>query len=289
MANVLKREKQLMVLRLLVEGNSIRSIERITGVRKRTVTNLMLRFGKACRKFLDRELRDLELRHVECDEIWTFCQKKQGRLTDEEKGNPEIGDQYLYVAQDQDTNLIVTYAIGKRNGEVTDAFIDDLADRMQLPDVNDSWESKPQISTDGWQAYPGAVLDAFGSRAKFGQLIKSYSNSEQPGRYGPPAMIDADRRSVIGIDNLWTICTSHVERNNLTIRTFMKRFTRLSLGFSKKLDNLAAAVAIHVAHFNYCWRPRENKGGRHRLTPAMQAGLVGQLWDIERLYDEVLK
>lgn len=288
MANVLPREKQILVLRLLVEGNSIRSVERITGVRKRTITNLMVRFGKRCRNFLDRTQRNLKLRHVEADEIWTFCRKKQGRLTDEEKRDQTIGDQYLYVAQDQDSKLIVTYAIGKRNSEVTEAFIDDLADRMDLPPVNASWDDKPQISTDGWHAYPSAVIDSFGSKANFGQIVKNYQSSEQPGRYGPPTMVDSDRRRVIGVENLRAICTSHVERNNLTIRTFMKRFTRLSLGFSKKLENLAAAVALHVAYFNFCWRSRENTGGRQRLTAAMQAGLTSELWDMERLYDEVM-
>lgn len=288
MANVLPREKQIQVLRLLVEGNSIRSVVRLTGVHKGTITKLIVRFGERCRDFLDRTQRGLELRHVEADEIWTFCRKKQGKLTDAEKSNAAIGDQYLYVAQDQDSKLIVTYAIGKRNGEVTEAFIADLADRMVLPESNADWSDKPQLSTDGWHAYPPAVADSFGSRANYGQIVKAYNNAEQPGRYGPPTMIDTDRRRVFGVDNLFTICTSHVERNNLTIRTFMKRFTRLSLGFSKKLANLSAAVALHVAYFNYCWRSRENVGGRQRLTPAMQAGITREFWTMDKLYDEVM-
>jgi hypothetical protein len=163
-----------------------------------------------------------------------------------------------------------------------------LASRMELPAATADWSGKPQISTDGWHAHPGAVIDAFGSKANYGQIVKAYNNAEQPGRYGPPTMVDSDRRRVIGIENLMPICASHVERNNLTIRTFMKRFTRLSLGFSKKLDNLAAAVAVHVAYFNYCWRSRENQGGRQRLTPAMQAGITNELWTMDRLYDEVM-
>jgi len=288
MANVLSRDLQIQILRMLVEGNSLRSVVRLTGVHRTTIMKLMVKFGERCREFLDRTQRGLSLRHVECDEIWTFVAKKQGRLKDDEKGNTAIGDQYLYVAQDQDSKLIVTYAIGKRNSDVTDAFIADLADRMELPEASADWSDKPQISTDGWHAYPGAVIDAFGSKANYGQIVKAYNNAEQPGRYGPPTMIDSDRRRVIGVDNLRTICTSHVERNNLTIRTFMKRFTRLSLGFSKKLANLAAAVALHVAYFNYCWRSRENTGGRYRLTAAMQAGLTNELWTMERLYDEVM-
>lgn len=219
-------------------------------------------------------------------------QKKQGRLESEERNDPTIGDQYLYIGQDAESKLIITFALGKRNGAVTDAFISDLSDRVVLPkDVNIPWSEKPQLSTDGWAAYPGAIRDAFGSRAAHGVLIKNYHEHEQPGRYGPPTMSGTERIGVVGIMDTRTICTSHVERNNLTIRTFMKRFTRLSLGFSKKLDNLAAAIALHVAHFNFCWRPRHKDGalaGRLRNTPAMEAGLTATLWTMDDLYNEVM-
>jgi len=151
MANVLSRDEQIQILRMLVEGNSLRSVVRLTGVHRTTIMKLMVKFGERCRDFLDRTQRGLSLRHVECDEIWTFVAKKQGRLKDDEKGNTAIGDQFLFVAQDQDSKLIVTYAIGKRNSEVTDAFIADLADRMALPEATASWDEKPQISTDGWR------------------------------------------------------------------------------------------------------------------------------------------
>ena len=289
MAYVLRREKQIQILHLLVEGNSLRSITRLTRVHRTTVMNLLVEFGEKCRTFLDDRLRNLDLHHVECDEIWTFVAKKQGRLTQTEQGNPAIGDQYLFVAQDQDSKLVVTYALGKRNGEVTAAFIDDLASRIVVPyNPNEAWSAKPQISTDGWQSYPTAILATFGSCVNYGQIIKNYRNDEQPGRYGPPSMTDADRRRVVGIEDLATICTSHVERNNGSIRLFMKRFTRLTYAFSKKLENLAAAVALHVAYFNFCWRMRENEGGRLRVTPAMQAGVVNQLWNIEDLYNAVM-
>lgn len=165
----------------------------------------------------------------------------------------------------------------------------DLSQRIIVPEnVGVPWEDKPQISTDGWQSYPGAVNESFGSRVNYGQIIKSYENHEQPGRYGPPDVVNSDRRRIRGVHDLWTICTSHVERNNLTIRTFMKRFTRLALGFSKKLENLNAAISLHIAYFNYCWRPRENgKSGRYRLTPVMAAGVVDRLWKLEDLYDAV--
>ena len=179
--------------------------------------------------------------------------------------------------------------VGKRNGEVTHAFIDDLAGRINFPlNPNEPWSAKPQISTDGWQSYPPAISAAFGSCVNYAQLIKSYQPDEQPGRYGPPALVKTDRRRVVGVEDLTTVCTSHVERNNGSIRTFIKRFTRLTYAFSKKLDNLTAAVALHIAHFNFCWRMRENEGGRMRLTPAMQAGVIGTLWSIDDLYDAVM-
>jgi IS1 family transposase len=289
MANVLPREKQIQVLHLLVEGASLRSITRLTGVHRTTVMNLMVAFGNRCREFLDGRLRNLDCRHVECDEIWTFVAKKQGRLTQTEQANPTIGDQYLFIGQDQDSKLVVSHLLGKRNGDVTAAFIDDLAGRINVPfNPNEPWSAKPQISTDGWQSYPTAIYAAFGSCVNYGQLIKSYANDEQPGRYGPPTMVEADRRRVTGVEDLMTICTSHVERNNASIRLFIKRFSRLTFAFSKKLENLAAAIALHVAYFNFCWRMRENEGGRLRMTPAMQAGVVDTLWSIEDLYDSVM-
>jgi IS1 family transposase len=288
MANVLPRDKQIQILHLLVEGASLRSIARLTGIHRTTVMNLMVDFGQCCRTFLDARLRNLNCRHLELDEIWTYVQKKQGRLSATEQGNTAIGDQYLYVAQDQDSKLIVSHVLGKRNGEVTHAFIDDLAARIVAPyDPNVPWSAKPQISTDGWQSYPPAIAAAFGSCVNYGQIIKSFQPDEQPGRYGPPAMVEADRRRVVGVEDLTTVCTSHVERNNASIRLFIKRFSRLTFAFSKKLENLVAAISLHVAYFNFCWRMRENEGGRYRLTPAMQAGIVGTLWNIEDLYDAV--
>lgn len=280
MANVLPRDKQLSVLHLLVEGNSIRSIERLTGVNRNTTLRLLLRVGGWCRTFLDRHHRRLELRHIQADGIWTFCRKKQAHLSDAERDDPALGDQYLFVAFDTDSKLVVTYTLGKRNGETTAAFINDLAARLIVPESpNAPWSAKPQLSTDGWGAYPDAILNAFGGMVQYGTIVKNYVN-EEVGRYQPPEITHCDRRQVQGVQNLRTICTSHVERNNLTIRTFMRRFTRLSLGFSKSLPHLAAAVALHVCFYNY--------GRRHitlRCTPAMRAGLAYSRWSIEDLYD----
>jgi IS1 family transposase len=143
----------------------------------------------------------------------------------------------------------------------------------------------PQLSTDGWQAYPNAVRESFGDEVAYGQIIKDFAESPQPGRYGPPVMVASERRQITGLADidLRSICTSHVERNNLSIRTFMRRFTRLSLGFSKKLENLAAATALHVAFYNFV-----RVHGSLRMTPAMAAGIADTLWTIDDLYDAVM-
>ena len=273
MAYVLPKQKQQAIIHLLCEGNSIRSIERLTGVHRDTIMRLAVKTGDKCRKFLSAWLRNLKLTHIQCDEIWSFVGCKQHNLSKAIYANPiKMGDQFLYIAFDQDTKLIACYAIGKRTTEVTQAFMYDLADRI----VTDA----PQLSTDGFNAYPNAVKNAFGDEITYGQIIKEYAEPVQPGRYGPPVMVASERRQITGLTDmdLSKISTSHVERNNLTIRTFMKRFTRLSLGFSKKLENLAAAVALHVAHYNFC-----RVHSTLRTTPAMAAGVTDHVWELDEL------
>ena len=294
MANVLKREKQILCLKMLCDGNSLRAVERCTGVQKKTVTRLMVRFGKACADFLDTEVRDVETSHLELDEQWTWVGKKNKNLTPAEKWNQQLGDQYLFLAQDQASRLIVSHRLGKRTTETTQAFMDDLAARIVLPEnPNVPLSQKPQISTDGFNCYPPAVYASFGSKVQHGVIIKNYENEEM-GRYAPPEIVKSERRRILGIDDLLTICTSHIERFNCTTRQFVKRFTRLTLAFSKKLENLEAAAAMHIANYNYnyVWRSRENddsgKSGSLRTPAAMQAGLVDRLWKFEDLYEAVL-
>ena len=304
MANVLKAETQKTILRLLLEGNSIRSVVRLTGCHKKTVTRLMVRFGDACREFLDETMRGLTLDHVQCDEIWTFVQKKQARLTTEERATRhDIGDIYLWVAFDQNTKLVPTFAIGKRSADNARRFMVDLRNRLETPAPHESdrhayvdgnYRYVTQISTDAFQGYSEAVDIAFGPYVKYGQLVKDFRNADRkPGNYSPAEIVATERRGVFGIheNELDSICTSHVERNNLTIRTFMKRFARLSLGFSKKLENLAAAVAMYVAYYNYCWRSRypDNSGRRGQLRPtaAMMAGVTERLWSFDDLFNAV--
>ena len=279
MANFLSQAEQLSVLHLLVEGASLRSITRLTGIHRTTIAKLMVRVGTALDAFMDRQLVNLELEHLECDEIWTFVKKKQHRLTEEEAIDSGVGDQFLFVAIDQDTKLIPAFALGKRTVETTQRFMDELASRLALPELFEEGY-RPRISTDGWRAYPNAVDNAFGGRVDYGQIIKTYGESEQPGRYGPPVLTDTERRVIFGTIERRIICTSHVERSNLTIRTFLRRFTRLALGFSKKLANLEACIALYIAHYNYC-RVHNSLNG----TPAMEARLTGHPWTLEELLE----
>ncbi|HEV8066230.1 MAG TPA: hypothetical protein VGP76_00745 [Planctomycetaceae bacterium] len=280
MANFINRDKQIQVLRLLSEGNSIRSTVRLTGIHKSTIMRLVVRFGNECRQYLDFALSNLNLDHVQIDEIWTFCGMKEARAKRRHLDSSTIGDQYLFTALDTDTKLLVTFAVGKRTMATTDAFIADLSRRLhRTPEM--IGENRPQLSTDGFRPYVEAIRDHFRGTVKHGVLIKNYVNPEV-GRYAPPALIGAERFNVNGIRDLGTICTSHVERNNLTIRTFMKRFTRLALGFSKKQENLVAATAIHVAVYNFC-----RIHSTIRCTPAMAAGVIDRLWGMGDLFDAV--
>ena len=223
---------------------------------------------------------NISLNHLQYDEIWTFVLKKQGRLKPQEAGNDRIGDQYLFVALDEETKLVPSFVLGKRNTENTEALMDDLARRIVVPDLLLPGP-RPLVSTDGWAAYPNAVDGAFGGGVHYGTIIKDFTESEQPGRYGPPVMTGAVRTVIQGNFSRWDICTSHVERHNLSIRTFLRRFTRLALGFSKKLECLHAAIALYVAHYNFC-HPHGSLLG----TPAMAAKLTGHPWALEELLGE---
>ena len=304
MCNVLKPERQKRVLHLLAEGNSIRSAERLTGIHRDTICRLVVRFGRGCKRLLDAQLRGLTLRHVEIDEIWTFVGKKQGRLTPVEKVECyDIGDVYPWTCLDKYTKLVATFVVGKRSADNARKLMVDLSHRLVMPKPHQSdphayqtggFIRITQISTDGFAAYPEAVDLAFGPYAKYGQIIKDYRNATQPGRYAPPEMVGTERKGVYGITESEerTICTSHVERHNLTIRTLMQRFTRLSLGFSKKLENLEAACAMFLAYYNFCWRTRypddSGKSGKRRPPAAMLAGVTDHVWKFDELFSRVV-
>jgi IS1 family transposase len=283
-------ERRNLMLRMLVEGNSIRSVCRLMGTCIPRVLHQLEWAGEHCANLLDSHLRGLTLRHVECDEIWTFVQKKQARLTIEEREmRSDIGDAYLFTAQDQDSRLIATHLLGKRSADNARRFMVQLRGRLgeiDMPHASDAHAYQTggyrpiiQISTDGFPAYPEAVDLAFGPYAKFGVIIKEYKNATMA--YTPSEIVGTIRRPISGGTIPRTICTSHVERNNLTIRTFMKRYARLALGFSKKFENLEAAVNLHIAYYNFCWRP-----GKMRVTPAMKAGITNRLWSFNDLLAE---
>lgn len=300
MANRLPRETQIAVLQHLVEGNTLRSTARLTGVHRTTIMNLAGQFGDGCKKLMDGAFRNLTLNHIQCDEIWTFVGKKQSRLTTEQKeSRGDIGDVYLWTALDEETKLIPSFQVGKRSADMARRLMMDLYGRLSrpLPHASDSHDYKAgrydpitRLSTDGFPGYPEAVDLAFGPYAEFGVIVKNFRNASLP--YTPSEIVGTDRRVVKGEISPFDICTSHVERNNLTIRTLLKRFTRLSLGFSKKLENLESACSMFLAYYNFVWRTRHTdesgKPGSYRLPAAMMAKVTNRLWSFEDLFNEAM-
>ena len=274
MANVLKREKQLAVLGALVEGNSLRSVERMTGVQKKTVANLLVRVGDGCERLLDEKMRNLDCRRFELDEIWSFVQKKQ-RHVDPATDPYEVGDTWTYVALDAETKLVPSYLVGKRGAHETRLFVEDLASRLK---------HRVQISTDGLKLYVEAIEQAFGADVDYAQVVKEFEVEPiGPGRYSPPKVSSVEKTIITGAPEKSKISTSYVERQNLTMRMKMRRFTRLTNAFSKKLDNHKAAVALHFAHYNFV-----AIHGTLRVTPAMAANVTQSVWSMEDLLDRAL-
>ena len=272
--NKLKTEKKIAVLSALVEGNSIRAIERMTNVNRNTIMSLLYRVGGGCDRMLDRRMRDLECRNLQVDEIWCYVGKKKGHMTKEEKkARPDLGDQYVFVALDADTKLVPYHSIGKRNRKSAIRFMQSLEMRL----IN-----HVQITTDAFQPYYDAVEIAFGDKVDYAQLHKHYiTNGER--RYSPPTITGVFHRIMTGSPKIRGISTSYVERQNLTMRMQMRRFTRLTNGFSKKLINLKAACALHFANYNFCRIHQTLK-----CTPAMEAGITNRLWNMEDLLEREL-
>ena len=287
-------------LRLLADGASIRSTERITSLHRDTICKLLVFFGERCQRFLDSRMRGLTLGHLEFDEQWTFVAKKQARLTTEERERCyDIGDVYLWTCIDQRTKLMPAFLIGKRSADNARRFLLDVASRFNFPSPHQSddrdfklgkYQPVVQISTDGFAAYPEAVDLAFGPYARYGTIIKDYRNASMI--YTPSEMVGTIRTGVRGIGDRErdTICTSHVERLNGTQRLFLKRLNRLTLCFSKKLRNLEAAFALFAVYYNFCWQTRsKGNSGKKRPTAAMMAKLAGHVWSFDELFEAVLK
>jgi IS1 family transposase len=267
--NVLSTEKKVAVIAALVEGNSIRSIERMTEVHRDTIMRLLLSVGGNCADLLDSKMQSLPCKIMQADEIWTYVGKKEKRITKEE--NPEqIGDQYVFVAMDSETKLIPCFRVGKRNAANTWYFVQDLQERLA---------GRVQLTTDGFRPYLPAVEDAFGANIDYAMLIKTYQESAAGDkRYSPGEFVNALPIPVTGSPKAHLISTSHIERQNLTIRMQLRRFTRLTNAYSKKLSHLKAALALHFAWYNFC-RIHLSL----RVTPAMAAGVTSEVWSLHHL------
>ncbi|HKQ34813.1 MAG TPA: IS1 family transposase [Nitrospiraceae bacterium] len=269
--NVLKAEKKLAVISALTEGCSIRSIVRMTGVHKKTIMKLLVEVGGHCQQMMDERMRGIQCEAVECDEIWTFVGKKEGAMkAPERKANPELGDQYTYIALDPVSKVIPAFHVGKRDSINTHRFIEDLSRRIEGP---------TQVSTDAWKPYSTAIAEYFGRRATYAQITKLYASTNPgPGRYAPPRVSGTEITTIHGTPDYSKVCTSYVERQNLTLRMKIARFHRLTLAFSRKLTNLKAAVALYFWSYNFCLIHRSL-----RMTPAMAAGITDRIWELSEL------
>ena len=266
--NILPFDKQVECVAALTEGVRIRATERLTGTHRDTIMRLGVRVGEGCHALHDRMMRDLQVPMIELDEIWAYVGKKQRRA----KADPEKGDQYTYLALDATRKAILSYKTGKRNAATTQRFVSDLAERV----IN-----APQISSDGFEPYVSAVEDVFRMRCRYGQIVKHYSAEPGPmasRRYSPGYIVSVSTREVFGSQK--RISTSYVERSNLTLRMQSRRFTRLTNGFSKKIENHKAAVGLYVSHYNLC-RVHEAL----RITPAMALGVTDHIWTIGELIE----
>jgi IS1 family transposase len=270
--NRLSADRRTQVISCLVEGSSIRSTERMTDVHRDTITRLLVQVGAGCERLLDERMRGLGCRRLQMDEIWSFVTKKQRHLTAADDP-ARVGDMWTFVALDADTKLIPSYRVGKRDLPTATAFLADLESRL----VN-----RVQLSSDALSAYEEATESAFGAEVDYGQIVKAYEAEPiGPGRYSPPHVVSAARTPIAGSPDLAHISTSYVERQNLTMRMSMRRFTRLTNAFSKKVENLKAAVALHFAWYNFV-----RIHGTLEVTPAMEAGVTGRLWSMEELIEE---
>lgn len=282
--NKLSIEKRAQVVGRLVEGMSIRATVRTTGVAKNTITKLLVDLGDACSYAANELLTGVEAKRVQCDEIWSFCYSKQKNVPEEHRDEFGYGDVWTWTAIDADTKLVISYLVADRSGESARMLIDDLAFRVT---------NRMQITTDGLNVYATAIEDRLAGDVDYAVLHKLYDSPAGQGnerRYSPAVCTGYDIKPMNGSPDPKHISTSFVERQNLTMRMSMRRFTRLTNGFSKKVENLAAAVSLHFVYYNFA-RPHQTltkaNGGR-KTTPAMAAGKASRVWtleDIVRLLD----
>ncbi len=279
--NKLSTERRAQVVGCLVEGMSIRATVRVTGVAKNTIVKLLADLGTACAEYQDGTLSNLSTRRVECDEIWSFCYSKQKNVPDEHAGTFGYGDVWTWVAIDADTKLVPSWLVGERTAADAYVFLSDLKSRLR---------HRVQMTTDGHRPYLTVMEPLFGSDGiDFAMLHKIYGGDPERERtYSPAVCTGIDKRVICGEPDDALISTSYVERQNLTMRMGLRRFTRLTNAFSKKVENLAHAVSLHFMHYNFCrvhqslTITRED-GRRIKRTPAMAAGVADHAWSVHEL------
>jgi IS1 family transposase len=264
--NKLNNERRAQVVAALVEGNSIRATVRMTGVAKNTIVKLLEDLGTACANYQDEAMRNLTCRRIECDEIWSFCHSKKKNVAPEHQGILGYGDVWTWVAIDADTKLVPCWHVGNRDARAAEQFMNDLAGRLA---------NRVMLTTDGHRAYLEAVESAFGSQIDYAMLVKIYGHAQNEVRYSPAECIGSHAQVITGDPFPPMISTSIVERQNLTMRMSMRRFTRLTNGFSKKLENHMHAIALHYMYYNFARIHRSL-----RCSPAMEAGISKTLWSI---------
>jgi len=272
--NQLPLEKRVQILTLLVEGNSLRSTSRITGCSINTVTKLLIDAGKACQKFHDDTVINLKTTKVQCDEIWSFVYAKNKNVPEEMRDNGKLGHVWTWTAMDADSKLIISWLVGNRENETAMAFIKDVAYRLS---------NRVQLTTDKMRRYIPPVKEFFKGNVDFAQVTKIYGfNTMQEIRYSTPKCIEIQKKIITGQPDEKHISTSYIERQNLTMRMHMRRFTRLTNAFSKKIENHCYAIAIHFVYYNFCKVHKTLK-----VTPAMEAGLALRPLAIEGIVELV--
>jgi IS1 family transposase len=272
--NKLSVDRRAKVIAALVEGNSIRATCRITNTAKGTVIRLLRDVGKACAEYQEKHLRNLTCRRIECDEIWSFCYAKAKNVPQNKQGQFGYGDVWTFVALDADTKLVLSWLVALRELEYAYEFARDIKERLA---------NRVQLTTDGHRMYYEAVRNTFGNDIDYAMLVKYYGNvQDESGRYSPPKCIQTTTKLVNGSPDMTKVSTSYIERQNLTMRMSMRRFTRLTNAFSKKIENLQYAVALHFMYYNFA-RPHKTLTNPYPKTPAMAAKLTDHIWAIEEI------
>jgi len=268
--NKLSTEERKRIVSALVEGNSMRAVSRMTGVSRNTIDKLLCDLGAACSEYQDKAFVNLPCKRIQCDEIWSFVHSKE-KNTSEEMKKKGAGDVWTWVALCPDTKLVPTWFVGNRDAGCAYHFMHDLADRLS---------SRVQLTTDGHRAYLNAVEDAFGAEIDYAMLVKIYGNTPEGGevRYSPAVCMGAKKAVITGKPDFAHVSTSHVERQNLTMRMSMRRFTRLTNGFSKKVENHEHMLALHYMYYNFA-RIHQSL----RVTPAMEAGISDHVWELDEI------